>query len=75
MKKLTPQEQSGTEYIQLSRLPVKQIIPFTNWICETDKFTMIDEFGEKYVCVYYDKYEFWLDTYEEEKEVTEFSLF
>ena len=75
MKKLTPQEQSGIEYIQLSRLPFKQIIPFTNWLCETDKFTMIDGLGEKHECVYYDKYEFWFDTYKEEKEAVEFSLF
>jgi len=75
MKKLTPQLQSGIEYIQLSRLPFKQMIAFKDWICETDKFVLTDPYSERQDCVYYDKYEFWFDTFKGEAGAVELSIF
>jgi len=75
MRKISPQFQSGIEYIQLSRLPFEQLNSFRSWICETDRFILTDHEGEKHECAYYDIYDFWFDTFKEEKGEIEFSLF
>ena len=75
MRKITPQLQSGIEYIQLSRLPFEQLIPFSSWICETDKFLLPDGEGENHECVYYDIYDFWFDTFKHEDKKYSFSFF
>lgn len=75
MRKLYPETNGGTEFIQLSKLPFNQALPLKDWLAETDIFSIHKQNSIIKNCIHYDVYEFWFDNYKSENYQTQLSLF
>lgn len=75
MRKLHPLEQQGIEYLPIVNLPFDQQLSLRQWISETDILLIKDPSGSEMECVHYDVYDFWFDTFMEENESVDMTLF
>jgi len=71
MKKIKPDYFQGTEYVQLSKLPLDQAIQLSHWLKENEIFSS----GGHTDCVHFEDYEFWFENCRDAVEMMDHSPF